>query len=132
MKTRYFWVALCLLTGFVLGSSLGYHRGRMESSIEDFKTYDIWLTSYYGYPQYENFQLSDFLKARYYYFANRIPASAVEGHFDYGNVSFVGPAIGEDLTSPAYEYEVFKKRNADAKRYQTNSLGGDKEPGHSK
>jgi hypothetical protein len=121
MKRKLLLIAICLIVGFVIGDSFGYHRGKRDSSIENFEVYDIWLTSYYGYSKYKGFPLVDFLKARYYYFANRIPGSAFNGH-DYGNINFTGPAIGSDMTSPSYEYQVFKRKHADAKMYPTNQI----------
>ena len=121
-------MGVCLLVAFVIGDSLGYYQGRRDSSIANYKTYNIWLTSYYGYSKYNGFPLADFLKARYYYFANRIPVSAFDEHYDFGGVDFTGPAIGGDMTTPSYEYQMFRKKYTDAKMYPTNQIGPTRQP----
>lgn len=94
----------------LIGGVVGYRAGRSDALIEDFKTYNGDLIGYYSFPGTQKVELKDFLIARYYYFANRIPMSVLGEPYDYGNVDFNGLPIGKDMTTPAHEYELFKAK----------------------
>jgi hypothetical protein len=107
-------VAFCLMA--LIGVVVGYHAGRNDALIEDFKTYNGDLIGYYGLPGTSKVELKDFLRARYYYFANRVPASVLGEPHDYGSVDFNSLSIGKDVTTPTHEYELFKARNLISKK----------------
>jgi len=109
MKKIIAFVAAFGLTALV-GGIIGYRAGKTDASVDDFKIYDGWLIGYYGFPEDRKIELQDFLKARYYYFANRVPANVLGEPYDFGSVDFRGAAIGKDLTSPKHEYELFKAK----------------------
>jgi hypothetical protein len=108
MKRLIFILAGVCVT-MMLGGILGYRKGKSEAAIENYDTYRADLISYYGFPEHRKIQLKDFLKARYYYFANRVPSTYLESPYDYGNVDFQGLTIGKGPTTPRREYQVFKE-----------------------
>jgi len=114
-------VIISLFTSLI-GYIIGQFQGRSDASVESFKVYNVWLISYYGFPENRKIELPDFLKARYYYFANRVPVGVLGEPYDFGDVNFVGPAIGKDLTSPQHEYQLFKDKKVTFKKpFETSS-----------
>lgn len=109
MKKITIFVAAFGLTALI-GGIIGYRAGKSDAAIEDFNVYDGNLIGYFGFPEDRKLPLADFLKARYYYFANRVPASVLGEPYDFGSVDFKGAAIGKDLTTPKREYELFKAK----------------------
>ena len=112
---------IALIVAALIGNTIGQFQGRTDASIDDFKVYNAWLISYYGFPDNRKIELQNFLKARYYYFANRVPASVLGEPYDFGDVNFTGAAIGKDLTSAQHEYELFKAKNLLKKPFDTPS-----------
>jgi hypothetical protein len=112
---------IALIFTALIGYFVGEFQGRSAASVEDFKVYNAWLIGYYGFPEDRKIELQDFLKARYYYFANRVPASVLGEPYDFGGVNFIGPGIGKDLTSPQHEYELFKAKSVLKKPFDTPS-----------
>lgn len=98
-----------VLTALVSGT-IGYRCGKTDATIEDFKIYRAWLIGYYGFTETNSVTLADFLKARYYYTANRMPTSALGEPYDFGDVDFIGSTIGAEETTPSREYELFKAK----------------------
>ena len=109
MKKIIIFVAAFGLTALV-GGIIGYRAGRNDAVIEDFKVYNAGLVDYYGFPEDRKIELQDFLKARYYYFANRVPANVLGEPYDFGSVDFKGMAVSRELTTPKHEYELFKSK----------------------
>jgi hypothetical protein len=58
---------IALIFAALIGYFAGYFQGRSAASVEDFKVYNAWLISYYGFPEDRKITLPEFLKARYYY-----------------------------------------------------------------
>ena len=92
---------------------IAYQRGRNDVWVTEFKVCQanmLWLT-YWDTNQPP--ALKEYVKARYYYLANRIPKSWLGKPCDYGAVStnvadlavFKGPSSGQS------EYFDFLKRN---------------------
>lgn len=103
-------IIVILAVGFVIGNTIGQYSGQRDAAVEDYRVYSAWLISYNSSPQTAKIDLNEFLKARYYYYGNRVSASVLGDPYDFGAVDFIGPAIGKDLTSPKHEYEIFKER----------------------
>ena len=103
-------IVACACFTILLGGILGYRKGKSDAAIESFDTYRGDLIIYYGFPEFRKIELQDFLKARYYYFANRVPSGYLESPYDYGNVDFKGLSIGKGPTMPQHEYQVFKEK----------------------
>ena len=106
--------AFCLT--ILISYVVGYHARKAETAVEDFNTYQEALVGYYGFPEERKIELADFLKARYYYFANRVPPSVLGEPYDFGSVDFKGMAIGQELTTPKREYELFKAKKVTFKK----------------
>jgi hypothetical protein len=95
--------------------------GRNSVLIGEFKTCGgnlTYLTHFNkGAPSEE---LKDFMKARYYYLANRIPRCYLEGAaIDYGQVSTntnAGVSIGKGPTTGQEEYRLFKEKGVRLRR----------------
>jgi hypothetical protein len=115
MKTRAVTICISLATLF-LGFISGYRRGKEDVTAEEFHTYDADLIVYTGFKEYRELPLKEFLKARYYYFANRIPSSSLKSAYDYGSVDFKGLSIGAGPTSPIHEYQMFKLKHITFKK----------------
>lgn len=94
----------------VTGGLVGYNKGRNAVLTDDFQTYNADLVSYYAFPEARKVELQDFLKARYYYFANQIPEASLGEPYDFGSVDFRGLTIGKGPTSPQHEYQLFKDK----------------------
>lgn len=101
-------VALSVVAALVTA----YIKGRDDVLVAEFKEYDgnmltlsQWETNYPA-------ELKEFVKAHYYYLANRVPKGLVGRPCDYGAVStnvvhltgFKGPTSGQE------EYRVFLER----------------------
>jgi hypothetical protein len=100
----------------LIGGFVGYNKGRNAVLIDDFQTYNADLVSYSAFPEARKVGLNDFLKARYYYFANQIPESSLVEPYDFGSVDFRGLTIGKGPTSPQHEYELFKDKKVSFKK----------------
>jgi hypothetical protein len=121
MKSKVLTVLLACATA-IIGGVLGYIRGRNDIQLENYKTYVLNVSSYY--EAHSNVDFGDYLKARYYYFANRIPQRFLTiPAYDYGPVDFKGFSIGKGPTTPKCEYEHFKERKVSHKPfdYRTKS-----------
>jgi hypothetical protein len=102
------------VSGFVLClllTAAAYFKGRNDVLVNDFKTYHANLI---GFDQVSpDAEFKDYLKARYYYFANRVPKDVLAGSDkDYGPVStnaLRGLTIGKGPTTPQEEYRKFKE-----------------------
>jgi hypothetical protein len=107
-KNAFIILALCATA--IISGVTGYLKGRQSAFLEDFKTYSADLISLNGFPENQKLELRDFLKARYYYIANKMPESYLGVPYDYGNVDFHGLTIGKGPTAPKHEYQLFKAR----------------------
>jgi hypothetical protein len=102
-------LALLAVVAAVIGA---YIKGRNDVLIAEFKQYSANLLALTQYETNQPPELKDFVKARYYYLANRTPKSWVGRPYDYGAVStnlvhltcFKGP------TSAQEEYRLFLER----------------------
>jgi hypothetical protein len=99
-------VGLCV-TATVAGL-IGYVQGRKAVLTAEFTTYAADLVTYYSEPEARRVELEAFLKARYYYLANRVPKRYLGAPYDYGEADFRWLAIGKGPTTPRHEYERFK------------------------
>ena len=100
----------CLL--LVLTAIGGYWRGRRDVRIEDFKVYRGDLIAVTSFETNVPPELTDFLKGRYYYVANRLSKSRLGNPYDYGEIGTnrARLAIGKGPTSAQAEYRRFKER----------------------
>ena|SRR5215471_5431514 len=95
-----------------------YFKGRQDVSIREFKQYDADMLILTRWETNHSSDLREFVKAHYYYMANRAPKSWVGRPYDYGAVStnlihltaFKGP------TSAQEEYRLFLERFATTKQ----------------
>jgi hypothetical protein len=111
MKTNGTKLGLTLLVVLAVGFG-AYHMGQRDVWLSEFKTYDGNLVYVnYLHTNYSP-ELKEFLKARYYYLANRIPKSWLVGSHDYGPVATNVSAltVGKGPTTSAVEYPKFKER----------------------
>jgi hypothetical protein len=115
MKKLIITVAISCLAALI-GGVVGYRAGRNDVLTTDFETYNADLIGYYGFPEPPKVELTDFLKARYYYFANRVPTSVLGEPYDFGSVDFRGLTIGKGPTSPLNEYQIFKAKKVTFKK----------------
>ena len=102
-----------LVSLIVAGAIIGaYLRGRNDVWIGEFKecqgnmlTLTVWETNH---PP----ELKEFVKARYYYLANKIPKSWLGNPHDYGEVSInvAHLAVFKGQTSGQEEYRRFLER----------------------
>lgn len=89
-------------------ASIAFYEGRQSVWIMEFKTYQINLVVGKTIPV--SGDIYEFMKARYYYLANKIPKSYVEGSHDYGTVSNLNvSSIGKGPTTPSEEYRKFQE-----------------------
>jgi hypothetical protein len=100
----------------LVGGLVGYFEGKNDVLTDDFQTYNADLVSYYAFPEAHKVELKDFLMARYYYFANRIPENRLREPYDFGSVDFRGLTIGNGPTSPQNEYQLFKDKKVTFKK----------------
>lgn len=94
-----------------------YIKGREDVLIREFKHYQANMLTLTQWETNQPHELREFVKAHYYYLANRTPKSWVGRPYDYGAVStnvihltgFKGP------TSAQEEYRKFLERFPDTK-----------------
>jgi hypothetical protein len=91
-----------------------YVKGREDALIDDFKTYHANLVALES--KVSNLgaeEVKEFVKARYYYFGNRIPKGWLPlTNLDHGPVStnaLAGLTIGKGPTTASEEYHKFKE-----------------------
>lgn len=109
MKKRILMVALfciAVLSAFIAG----YLKGRQNAFLEDFKTYSADLVIYSDLSTNAKVGIKEFLKARYYYTANKLPDGWLGVPYDYGSVDFSNLTIGKGPTTPRQEYQTFKEK----------------------
>lgn len=90
---------------------------------------DVWLSEYevaksnillatQFYTNECSPDLRDFLKCRYYYLANKIPAGSLDGVYDYGsistNIDYLN--VGIEMTSAQREYRLFQQKQLNSTR----------------
>ena len=110
MRILVFLVAVAAIIG-------AYFKGRRDVLVGEFKQYEASLLSLTQLETNHPPELKEFVKAHYYYLANRAPKSWVGRPEDYGAVStnilhltgFKGP------TSAQEEYRLFLERFGMAK-----------------
>jgi hypothetical protein len=104
------WVGVTMAIAIV-----AYLQGRKAVWISEFKTYQGNMVTFDRRRYSED--LAEFMKARYYYLANRIPSSWV-AYRDYGqvstNISLL--VIGKGPTTAEEEYRAYKARGSGARR----------------
>jgi len=101
-----------VLLGVVFAMVGAYVKGRRDVLVNEFKHYDANMVDLTYWETNHPAELKEFVKARYYYLANRIPKSWVGRPHDYGAVStnvihltgFKGPSSARE------EYRVFLER----------------------
>src|SRR5271165_5925994 len=89
-----------------------YFKGRNDVCISEFKQYQANMSTLTQWETNHPPELKEFIKAHYYFLANRTPKSWVGHPYDYGAVStnivhltgFKGP------TSAQEEYRLFLER----------------------
>lgn len=111
MNTRQ---SLSILAKFLILIGVGiacYRRGAQDVLLNDFKTYQGNLVHLESFSEDANVDLKAFSKARYYYFANRIPKAYLGAPYDFGPVDFKGLGIGKGPTTAQHEYLKFKALN---------------------
>ena len=91
---------------------LAYLKGRNDVWISEFKIYDGNLINIQNFETNTPPEVKEFMKARYYYLANKIPESWLGSPYDYGQVStnIQHLVSGKGDTGPRYEYQVFKSK----------------------
>lgn len=106
---------LCVvLLTVIMGS---YVKGRSDVWNMEYKTYEENLITLKYFETNKSPELSDFMKARYYYLANKLSRSLLGSPYDFGpvgtNAAHLG--IGKGPTTPLHEYELFKKKNIETR-----------------
>ncbi len=93
-------------------AAVAYIKGRNDVWIAEYKTYDANLIGLNNFETNHPPELKEFMKARYYYLANKIPRTWLGSPFDYGPVStnVAHLAIGKGPTTAKHEYELFKEQ----------------------
>jgi hypothetical protein len=96
----------------VIGSLAGYRKGRRDVWIEQFKVYSGILIDVTNFRTNASPELIEFLKARYYYVANKLPENWIGTPYDYGdiNTNLLQFSIGKGPTTATEEYRHFKDR----------------------
>ncbi len=108
-------LVLLALVAIIAGA---YIKGRNDVLIGEFKQYQANLLTLTHWETNQPPELKEFVKAHYYYLANRTPKQWVGRPYDYGAVTtnlihltgFKGP------TSAQEEYRGFLERFADTKQ----------------
>lgn len=102
--------AYILILVFTAGAA--YWRGRRDVWIWEYKTYHANLLNLTQWHTNEAPVLTEFVKARYYYCANKLSDNWLGGPYDFGPMTTNWPflVIGKGPTTGPEEYRKFKER----------------------
>jgi hypothetical protein len=110
--------AMRIFIGMLLGCiacftayTMGEKRGEHVYMRETHETYRSNLVGNKRALRSGQIRTMDFLLARYYFLANRIPENMLGPAYDFGPVNFSGLTIGSSDTSPFHEYQIFTNRH---------------------
>ena len=91
---------------------VAYMKGRNDVWIAEYKIYEANLLQLKFFETNHPAELTEFMKGRYYFLANKIPRSWLGSPYDFGpvstNVAHLG--VGKGPTNPQHEYELFKEQ----------------------
>ena len=90
-----------------------YLKGRRDVWIHEFKIYNGALVMLTNFKRSDTGELKEYLKGRYYYCANKIPASWLGSPYDYGpvNTNVIHLSVGKGPTTANEEYRKFMQRH---------------------
>jgi hypothetical protein len=104
-------------------AAAAYQRGKQSVWLAEYEMYQEDLIQIKYFKTNEPSALTEFMKGRYYYLANRISSRDLGNPYDFGpvdtNISHIG--VGKGPTTPQHEYDLFKEKDVTFKIPMPNS-----------